>query len=1022
MKLRLKWFFTLLIALSVQLSFAQDLTVTGKVLEGGFPLPGVSIFVQGTTNGVQTDMDGNYSIKAKKGQTLVYSFIGMQSVYQVVGNSSTINVTMYAEDSQLEEVVVMAFGQVKNKNEVTGSAVKVTGDVIASVPLVSPDQALQGRVAGLQMATTSGTPGSTQQIRIRGIASMGGASNEPLFVIDGVPIVNGNLGQDGSSTLSPLSSINANDIESMTVLKDAASTAPYGARGAAGVIIITTKKGKFGGTKYSLSTTAGIQNKAVKGLPMASGAQKEELFLEAVYNDFGSRYGFSKDQAYSFLTANPTRFTTAVQNHTRNLTAWKNNGSQEYNWDGLLTRKDALYYNLDFNATGGDDKSTFFASLGYNKTESIAFGGEFRRVSGSLAYDRKLSDKVKFLSNIRFTNTLQDAILENGSYFSNPLLTQYFMSPWYSPYTANGDYNLNLGGLHNTLYTIKNNISKTYVSRFMGNFGVDYQITKGLKFNSTMGLDFILNDYENYRNPIHGDGASVGGSASNYNRRTFNYVSQNSLSYSFGIYKHKFNASAIMEYQKNKNTGLYGYGNTLPTGFNQLINAAANWNASNEYSDWAQLSYTGLVNYNYDGKYLVDASFRREGSSRFNPDGRWGNFWSVGAGWNIMNEDFMESLEAINLLRLRGSYGTTGNNGINANLYQALLGTGNYGTEVSYTLSQLPAVITWEKQNKIDVGLDYGFLNSRITGAVAWYRSTSKDLLFADNPLTRTSGHSSQPINAGSMRNQGWEFELDVLVVDTEPFKFNVSANFATVDNKVIKMPFDSETGAPKRIINSTRITEEGQPLNAWYMRKYAGVDPQTGQALYYINGEDGATTTTYGQAKQALQGKSALPKYTGGLTLHFESYNFFLDALFYYSAGNKVYQDWGSFTNSTGSSALTYNYSTEVLDRWQQPGDITNTPKVITTASTSEQVSTRFLYDGDFVRLRDVTFGYKFPAEMLKNTMIDGVTLSVKGTNLWTWVKDDNLKYDPEVRADGFTNLANPPIKQVSFSANIKF
>lgn len=1011
-----------MMAFLVQLSFAQEKTVTGTVVEGGFPLPGVSVVVKGTTNGTQTDFDGKYSIKVNKGETLVYSFIGMNTVSQVVGESTTVNVTMEVEDSQLEEVIVMAYGQVKKKNEVTGSAVKVDGETIARVPLVSADQALQGRVAGLQMATTSGSPGSSQQIRIRGIAGIGGES-EPLIVIDGVPMVNSDFGgNSGSSSLSALSSINANDIESMTVLKDATATAPYGARGAAGVIVITTKKGKSGATKYSLTTTAGIQNKAVKGMQMASGAQKEELFLESLYNDFGTNLGFSKEGTFDYFTQNPTNLPSSASTAFGLLTDWKNAGSQEYNWGKLVENENALYYNLDFAAQGGDEKSSFYSSLGYNKTESIAFGGDFRRVTGNIAYDRQLSDKVKFNSNIRFANTKQNAIMENGAYFSNPMLTKYFMNPWRSPYNADGSYNTNLGGLHNTLYTISNNKEVNDLTRIIGSFGVTYDITKGLKWNTNANIDFNFAEYTAYRNPIHGDGVAYNGYAENQVAKNFNYVIQNSLDYAFGFGLHKFNAKALMEYQKNKYTALYGFGESIPLGFDMLGNAAANWDASNAYTDWALLSYLGMLNYNFDGKYLLDASIRREGSSKFNKDTRWGTFWSVGGAWNIMNEDFMTDVTWINLLRARASYGTTGNNDIGLNRYQALLGTNSYGGQTAYELSQLPSLITWESQAKTDVGVDFGILNNRVSGSVAYYNSKSTDLLFVSNPISSTAGHSTKAINAGAMRNRGMEYELNVDVVRSENFNFNVSANFATVNNKVLEMPFDPTSNGPLEIVSSSRVIKEGQPLYAWNMRKYAGVDSQTGNALYYINGRDGATTDVYGDAEVALQGESALPKYTGGLTLHFDYKNFFLDGTFYYSGGNKVYEDWATYTNNTGNRSYTYNYGTVLLDRWQQPGDVTNTPKLISSSSTSEQISTRFLHDGDFIRLRDVAFGYKFTPDMLKGTGLDGVTLSIRGTNLWTWVKDDNLKYDPEVRADGFTNIANPPIKQVSFSANIKF
>lgn len=1021
MRLKLKWIFTLMMAFLVQLSFAQEKAVSGTVVEDGLPLPGVSVVVKGTTRGTQTDFDGNYTINAKTGETLVYSFIGMDAQSKVVGASNVINVTMASSDNELEEVVVLAYGQVKKKSEVTGNVVKVSGETIANTPLVSADQALQGRVAGLQMSTTSGSPGATQDIRIRGISGYG-TSSDPLIVIDGVPIINQDMGgSSGSSSLSALSSINSSDIESMTVLKDATATSVYGARGAAGVILITTKKGKAGLTKYSLTTTAGIQNKAVSGLKMAGGAQKEELYLETLYNDFGSSLGFSKDQTYDYFSNNTAALPTGnIANSFDRLQEWKNAGSQEYNWQDKVENKNALMYNLDFSANGGDDKSNFYASLGYNKTESIAFGGDFRRVTGTFNYDRNLSDKLKLTTSFKVANTKQNAIMENGSYFSNPMLTKYFMNPWLSPYNTDGSYNTNLGGLHNTLYTISNNKEINDLTRMLGNFGVNYQIIKGLSFTTSIGLDFNFSDYSAYKNPVHGDGVAYNGYAENQVAKNFNYVWQNGFDYAFGFGKHKFNTKVLMEYQKNKYSSLYGFGESVPQGFDMLGNAAANWDASSDYNDWANLSYLGIVNYNFDGKYLLDASIRRESSSKFSAENRWGTFWSVGGAWNITGESFMQNVEWINLLRARASYGTTGNSNISLNKFQALLGTGNYNGSSVYALSQLPTNIGWETQKKFDAGVDFGIFDNRVNGSVAFYNSLSSDLLFSLN-IPMSSSESQMIINSGSMRNRGMEYELSVDIIRGENVNWSVSGNFATVNNKMISVANDFN-GDPLISTTSTQRVEAGHALNSWYMRKYAGVDTQTGDALWYINGKDGATTNQYGDAEVAYQGDSALPKYTGGLSTHVDFYNFFVDGTFYYSGGNKVYQDWATYTNATGVRALTYNYGEAALDRWQQPGDVTDVPRLTTNSTNNELASTRFLHDGDFIRLRDVAFGYNFKKEMLKNTGFDGISLSVRGTNLWTWKKDSSLEYDPETRADGYTNLANPPIKSVTLTANLKF
>ncbi|MBW3517724.1 SusC/RagA family TonB-linked outer membrane protein [Flavobacterium sp. NKUCC04_CG] len=1029
MKSKFKWILTLLVlAFSVQLSIAQEKTLSGVVSESGFPLPGVSIVIKGTQNGTQSDLDGRYSIKAKAGDVLVFTFIGLKNVSQTVGASNTLNVSMVSDDAMLEEVVVLAYGQVKKKNEITGNVVSIKGDVVSKVPLVSADQALQGRVAGLQMSTTSGAPGAQQNIRIRGRNSFS-AGTEPLIVIDGVPMMtapkigdnisdaSGNQsGRKEITSLSPLAGINSADIESMTVLKDAGSTAVYGARGANGVILITTKRGKSGATKFAVNTTLGFQNNAVKGPQMLNGAQRKELYLEAVYNTYGKSKGFGRDGAYAYAVNPDNRVSGGAQ-----LLKWVNDGEVSTDWGDLVRRKDAPISSVNVSASGGDEKSNFYASLGHDKSEGTVIGADFRRISASLTMMRQLSDRVEFNTSVNVSNVRQNALLENGAYFSNPNLTKLFMSPYTPAYNKDGSYNLPSGGLANVLYIKENNYDINDYTKVMNTNSLSYKITDNLKFTTNLSLDYSLTDYLGYQNPVHGDGTSIGGSSSNYITRSFSYLVQNGLDYRFYIADdHRFDVKFVYEYQKFKSKLLQGYGEVIPLGFTHLGTAATNFNATGKDYDAANQGYVGILNYSYLNKYLIDVTARREANTRFSDDIRWGNFWSVGAAWNAHEEEFLKG-SAFSTLRLRGSIGSNGNADFDVNQFQALANTVSYDGEGGIAPLQLGGPIGWEKQDKLDVGIQLGLFDNRITASAAYFKTKSSDMLMA-NPLSKMSGYDSQIQNIGAVENKGFEFELNVDVIRSQDFNWSIGGNLGTVKSEMTKMPI--ENGEYTVLKNSYKRDAVGQPIYAWHMPTYAGVNPKDGLAQWYK--ADGTTTSTYGDAEAVYQGGSPLPTYSGGVFTHLDYKGFFVDALFSFAGGHKVYEDWAAQTHSVSTSSLvTYNGVDNLMDRWQNPGDITDVPRVdvlSTPNAASTSPSSRFLYDGDYIRLRNVAFGYNFNSEALRFIKLDGITLSVVGTNLATWVKDSRLKYDPEIDASGFTSLTAPPIKSVVFSINVKF
>lgn len=1014
-------FFTLLF-LTSYLVIGQTVQITGTVTnaEDGLVVPGVTVTVQGTTVGTITDASGRYSLSVPSGSsTLVFSYVGMKRTEVEIAGRTVVNVTMESDILAMGEVVVLGYAT-RGKNELTGSTVQLSGDQLRSVPVVSVDQTLQGKVAGVNISSSSGTPGSVQDIRIRGVGSITG-SNEPLIIIDGAPVINKDLSGDGeaSSTLSPLTALNSNDIESITVLKDASATAAYGARGSNGVIVITTKKGKQGKTNFDVSASTGFQNNAVKGRVPLNGAQREELFLEAVYNSYGANYGFTKEEAYDFATENGLDF--------GDLLNWDRS---EPDWPSVVTNKNAPVTNVSISAAGGDDISSFYASLGYSKTEATTIVSDFKRLTGSLNYTRKFSDNVKFGINSNVSNTFQNAYLEQSAYFANPNLAKYFLSPWYRAYNEDGSPNLNLFGLFNPVYIAENDINTNDFTRAIVSSNLEWDIIKDLKFRTFVSMDYNLVNYKQYQNRIHGDAAEENGYSYASASRNFNTVYQNSLDYIIRLSDHNISLKALIEYQKNKTWDLWGDGKRFPTDDLTNINTAgANFDAGSSFTDWSNLSYLGMANYNFKGKYIADFTFRREGSSLFAPGHRFGNFWSAGVAWNLNEESFIKNIEAISTLRLRASYGLSGSNGVNINAYQELL---TYDADYAEHGAAYPSqygndILTWEKNNTLDVGTDFGFLNDRITGSFSYFYKKTFDLL-QNVPITRTSGFSSIPRNLGVVENKGLEAMLDVAIVRKSDFNWNVSFNIATVKNEVLELAKDPY-GNDIMITSGQRRTAVGQPIYAWYTRAWAGVNPDNGLPQWYLNGTDdeGGVTSNYyaSDIKLAFQGGSALPTRTGGFGTHLDFKGIFLDANFFFAGGHKVFEDWSFYTHHTGVyTLLYYNGVNDLMNRWQKPGDETDVPKVVYsgTASNASRPSTRFLYDGDYIRLKDIVLGYSLPSSIEQRIGFSDVTFFARGTNLWTWVKDKDLKYDPEVRADGYTRLTTPPVKSIVFGINLKF
>lgn len=918
----------------------------------------------------------------------------------------------------IEEVVVM--GYVKRKvSNTTGSSTQIGAQNIENPTQSNAEFALQGQVAGVQAVASSGTPGAQQDIRIRGVGSFS-ASNRPLYVIDGVPVNDVNMGLNNSdgttdySTLSPLAAIPSTDIESITVLKDASATAAYGARGSNGVIVVTTKRGSSGKARFTLSSNLGFQNDAFNKMQMLNAEQRFGLMQEAVRN----QYALSPEAAIARISAN----------NFGNYNGWNNVGRPNGDWFNAVRRRNAMTQEHNLSASGGSQAVKYYMSLNYNDTEATVIGTSFQRTSANIKMDATLNPKTKIQSSVLFSSIKQDPILEQGSFFDNPFLTRYLMTPWYATRDAAGNPNIDnisrYASVYNTLYTNAHNTRHNQMFRTFATFRVDYQLTKGLTLANNFSLDYMIRDFKNFQNRTHGGGAAAGGTTYRQMLNNVNFVNQLSLNYVKRLGdNHRFDALALFEYQKNQQDVLSGGGESFPIdGLTNLDNAGKNFTAGSNFLDFQNSALLGMLNYSFANRLVLDGTFRYEGSSKFAPGLRYGSFWSVGGAYNLHRDIFTD---VFNELKLRASYGTSGNAGIDYNQYQDLLSYNiNYGGGLaSYPANYANNQMTWEKNKTLDFGLDFSFWNRRVSGSVGYFNKATHDLL-QYVPLSRTTGFNRVLMNVGDMKNTGIETSLSVDVIRSAKFNLNLYGNFSTLRNEITRLAKDSFGNDVVLFPGSTtRGAEVGTPYNYWRMRTWAGVNAQTGAPEWYVNGVDGERTSSWNNAAAVDHGVS-MPKFQGGFGAKVDMGPIFVNAMFSFQGGHKIYENYAQFYNRTNNFTIgTYNGSAELLNRWQASGDVTDVPKLTWNQNDNfHNASSRWLKDGDFIRLRNLQVGYRLKSEYLDQMGINGLTIQLTGTNLWTWVKDKSLKLDPETRADGLLMLTTPPVKTVMAGVTLNF
>lgn len=1000
------------------LSMAQSGGIEGTVTDTktGDTIPGANVLLTEANRGSATNAQGAYSIENVQPGTysMRVTFVGYKTFKEEVTISANEtlqkNVQITPSAVGLDEVVVTGYGEY-SKRDFTGSVSQVSSEELDQAPVTSVGQALEGNVAGANISASTGTPGAVQQINIRGISSIN-AGTQPLYVIDGVPVVSGNFASsDATSSLGVLSSLSNSDIKSVSVLKDASATAPYGARGSNGVIVIETKSGSDSDVTYSVDVQRGFSDRAVDGPGTLTAKQWDQFYYDAAGN-LTQQLGYPGDRSTVDALLGPS--------------GW--DGETSTDWGDVVTQDHSVQQQYSLSARGGNDRTTFYVSGSYTGQEGQVIGSDLNRYSGKVNISHQLDDWITVENNLTGSFVKQNGVLEGAGYFGSPVLAEYFTNPIDKAYNSDGTPNTNLSGsTFNPVYIQNNDISRKNNSRLINNTNVKVDILDNLSFKTNFAIDYLMSEEKYYRNPYYGDAdGDIQGSVNDIDNRNFNYVWRNTIRYKYQLDdKNAFDIRVVSETQKNRTRNIDAYGEGIASdGLVNLNTTTVPQGAGSYTTEWGIQSFTGLVNYNFDDKFLLDLSLREEGNSRFTEDERWGTFWSAGAGYILTEEEFLQDTEWLSFLKLRASYGKTGNASIGINNYQTFVGFGGYNGNPSISPVQLGNPnLTWEKAYALDLALDFEVFN-RVEGSFTYFNKKSQDLLF-DVPLSRTTSHNSQIQNSGDVVNRGIELTLNADIIRTDDFAWNLGGNFAFNHNEVTSLPKDPN-GENIEITTGTRYRAvEGYSINSWYMKEWAGVDPANGDPLWYKNDGNGGKTTTnvYTDADRYFQGGNAQPNKYGAINTRIDLFGFYAKANFSFAFGHKIYDNWARYMLSDGAYAGAFGAYAAQSEYWQEPGDEVANPKPILGGNgNSTETSTRYLYDGDNVRLKSLNIGYHLPAQLLENVGLKSATVYFNGRNLWTHVFDDDLKYDPEQKNSGFTDLSAQPLKTLTFGIKANF
>lgn len=992
----MKQAFTILFGMLLSFMAAAQSNITGSVTdESGEPLIGASVLVKGTTVGTITDIDGQFSLAVPAGSDyLEVSFTGFETQEVAIDGRSSVPVVLATSSAALEEIVVVGYGT-SSKRNLTDNISKLSAEDIADVPVSNFQSVMAGKAAGVRVTQTNGKVDAGISVRVRGAASVS-AGNSPLYVLDGVPLINQNESSNGAP-LNPLLSLSPTEIESIDILKDASSAAIYGARAANGVVLITTKRGRAGKAQVSFNLSTGT-SEATNLVQWLNAAQYVELFTESAANS-----GWASE---AWLNARFDRYS--------NNTDWRN-GAIDTDWNDVAFRTGSLT-NGDFSVSGGDSKTTYYLGGSYSTNKGILLGNNLDRGSARVNLQHKYNDKLTLGLNLGYSNTGIDRIA-NDNAFTTPLqaIAQAPISPprledgtpfprtVYANFLLEEDY-ANL---------------ETKLRRTTGKAYAQYQIIPQLKFNTDFGYDMSNTAVNQFRGSL-APFQSTNGEAFASNTTQESFVWSNYLTFVTEFSdKNEVNLVVGTEFNEASRNRTSVTGQQFPSDDFQTVNSAAEISAGEGFtSKYNFLSYFARAQYIYDNKYFVKGSIRRDGSSRFGSNNRFGTFPAASVGWIVSNEDFFDKSKALSFLKVRASYGELGNSEI-GNFPSRFLFQG-----VSY--NQRPGLaptqpgnsnLTWETSKQMDLGLEFGLFNDRLTGELDYYTKNTDGLLF-QVPLPGTSGSANINRNIGVLKSNGIELLLNSTNIDTRDFTWTTSFNIASNNNELSSLPNSNAD-----IITGQNVNRVGESVSSFYLPEYAGVDPANGDALYYINGESGSreTTNNIGEANRIVAGRP-FPNWTGGITNDFSYGNLSLSFTFMGEFGASIYNGGGRFQSANAD--WFDNQTVDQMTRWQNPGDITMVPQARLGLSNGSGHSTRFLEKADFIRLKNLTLGYTLPNSITDKAGMSSARIYVTGVNLLTFT--DYSGYDPESRSDaggvGQAFYSAPAAKTISFGVNVNF
>jgi TonB-linked SusC/RagA family outer membrane protein len=955
---------------------AQPAQVSGRVTGMGDdePLPGVNVLVEGTSAGTITDLDGRYTLGIPDGgSTLVFSYVGYVTESVNIGSSTVIDMELSPDLLQLNELVVIGYG-LQEKKDISSAIGTVDADAIGTMPVSGFDQAMQGLAAGLNVSSPSGAPGTAANVNIRGATSIT-ASSQPLYIIDGIPVQpqNNSALNSNIQPINPLAEINPSDIESISVLKDAASASIYGTRGANGVIIITTKRGNTGKSKVNLNYYAGVQEIAHVPEMMNSSQWIEFLNVAAANDGRGENY-------WSDIIGDPD------DPELRNVDVY----------DELF--RSAFIQNADLSVRGGNEKTQLYVSGNFYDQDGIQLGQAFKRYSLRLNADHQVSSSLKIGTSIQLSRSNHErTINENDEY--GVIINAQAWDPTAPLRREDGSYTNPFSyygwwALENPMVIANEYVNDGRTNRVLSSVFGEWEIVPGLQFRSSLAIDYNTLTEESFTPAGYNESDIGTGTFATWEE--FSYLTENTLNYSKLINKHSFNALLGFSVQGIDQVFSSMTGTGFPTNALTKIALAANITAaSSNGRNYGLVSYLSRFNYDYDNKYIISATVRADGSSRFGANNKYGVFPSTSVAWRMSEEPFFENLRTtVNDFKLRASYGITGNEAIGTAEWRGRWRlNAPYNEEAGSLPSELQNPdLSWERTTQWDIGFDLTLFDSRVNVTSDYFYKYTNDLLLqADVP--GTTGFPSMIQNVGEVMNRGLELSINTVNYNRNGFRWNTGFNITWLENEIQQLVNDGE------LISRNFILKEGESLSTFNLIRFLGVDPSTGDAVFEDYNGDGIIN----QDDRQIVG-NAQPNYFGGFTNTFSYKGFSLFLLFQYTHGNDIFNQSRHAYENYGSlrDGIPYgNYNTRSLDYWRQPGDITAIPRPSLAGPEDanaqwQRFSTQYLEDGSYLRFKTAKLSYQFDGELTDRLGLSSLGLYVQGQNLLTWT--NYMGFDPEV------------------------